>query len=79
MIRMQYCYLVERKGDGEKFVMYGDLKQAWLKVTNLFQFVSTEYKHAKESPFGLRRNISSDLKYNSKDYRVLRQVAVPLM
>lgn len=76
-MKMQYCYLVERKKDRNKFVMYGNLKQTWLGVTHLFQLVSAGYKHAKESPFGLRQNISSDLKYNSKDYRVVRQVAVP--
>lgn len=77
--KMQFCYLVERRRDGERFLMFGDLKQAWLRPKALFQFVPSEFEYAKETPFGFIRNISCDFRYNSKEYRVVRQTAVPLV
>lgn len=73
--KAKYYYLVERKRDGERFCMFGNLKLAWLGVSHLFQFVPESYGYAISSPFGLIHNVASDLKYNSRDYRVIYQVA----
>ena len=70
-----YCYLIERKRDGERFCTFGNFKEAWNRPTALFQFVSDTFPHPHPSPFGLRSNISCDLKYDSKNYRVIFQVA----
>lgn len=71
----KYCYLVERKKDKKQFVTFGNFKVAGNRPGYLFDFVSDSYEYAKESPFGLRSNISNGLRYDSKTYRVIRQVA----
>ena len=76
MKKKNYCYLIERKSDGEKFCTFGNFKEAWNRPSALFQFVSDSYEHAIASPFGMRNNISCDLRYNSNDYRVIRQMAL---
>lgn len=75
MKKKNFCYLIERKSDGEKFCAFGNFKEAWNRPTALFQFTDT-YEHGIPSPFGMRKNISCDLRYNSNNYRVIRQVAV---
>ena len=65
--KKEYCYLVERKYDKEKFVMFGNLKLPWIGITPLYFFVSNTYEYAKNTPFGLVSNVSSDLRYNSKE------------
>lgn len=76
MKKKNFCYLIERKSDGEKFCTFGNFKEAWNRPSALFQFVTDKYEHGIMSPFGLRSNISCDLRYNSNDYRVVRQMAV---
>ena len=68
--------MIERKSDGETFCAFGNFKEAWDRPSALFQFVTDDYKYGILSPFGMRNNISCDLKYNSKDYKVIRQMAV---
>lgn len=70
-----YCYLIERKRDKKRFLAFGNFKEAGNRPKYLFDFVSDSYEYAKESPFGLRSNISNGLRYDSKTYRVIRQVA----
>ena len=76
MKKKNYCYLVERKSDSKKFCTYGNFKEAWNRPAYLFQFVSDSYEYAITSPFGLISNVSCDLRYNSNDYRVMRQEAM---
>ena len=70
-----YVYLVERKSDGEKFVMITNLNSRnWMNIgmgKYLFQLVSPSYEYGILTPYGVRSNVSSDYKYNSSEYVVL--------
>lgn len=76
MKKKTYCYLIERKSDGQKFCTFGNFKEGWNRPSALFKFVTDEHEYGIPSPFGMRNNISCDLYYNSVDYRVVRQIAV---
>ena len=54
------------------------VKEAWNRPKYLFNLVSSAYIYAVKLPFGnlLASNVSSDLRYNSKDYSVIRQAAM---
>lgn len=74
-----YVYLVVNKVNGNKYVMIGNLKNCNIGIGSgryLYQFVSDNYKYAKETPYGLISNISCELKYNSEEYKVVHQIAV---
>lgn len=77
-VKKNYCYLVRRKRDGKLFCTYGNFKEAWNRPKYLFNLVSSAYIYAVKLPFGnlLASNVSSDLRYNSKDYSVIRQAAM---
>ena len=65
-------YLVERKSDGQKFIMVGDLKDCNSGSGRyLYNFVFDDYKYARETPYGLRNNVSTGAKYNSRQFRVV--------
>jgi hypothetical protein len=68
---MKYYYLVERIRDGKRFVAIGNHKLSWLGVSDLYDFVSSGY--SQESPYGLIRNISTDISYNKREYKVIHQ------
>lgn len=67
-----------KKRDGKLFCTYGNFKEAWNRPKYLFNLVSSAYIYAVKLPFGnlLASNVSSDLRYNSKDYSVIRQAAM---
>ena len=71
---VEYIYLVERKRDKEKFVMYGNFKTSWMRVSALYRFVSENAMYGQKTPFGRVSHISSDEKYDSKRYRVVHQI-----
>lgn len=72
-----YVYLVVNRVNGNKYVMIGNLKNCNMGSGRyLYHFVTANYKYAKESPYGLISNISCGLKYNSKQYKVLHQMAM---
>ena len=84
MIPTLYNYLVKRKNDGKLFYLYGNFKSAGWGVGNLTEVISEETEHmvnagrAFYTNFGkygtlAHRNISTDLKYNSRDYSVIYQ------
>ena len=55
--------------------MYGNVKD---KITGngisyLFSFTSDDYKYGINTPYGKRNNISTGIKYNSKQYRIVHQ------
>jgi hypothetical protein len=71
-----YAYLVERKSDGEKFVMLTNLdSRNWMNIgmgKYLFRLVSPNYEYGVMTPYGMRNNVTSDTdKYNTRQYRVL--------
>lgn len=68
-----YYYLIQRKSDGKKFVAYGNLKNIAEGLSYLFEFVSEDYIYGIKTKYGIIKNISSDKKYNSKEYKVLHQ------
>lgn len=76
--RKSYIYLIRRTRDGELFCTYGNFKEAWNRPSSLFSRVSKDYSYPQKTPFGdlLISNISCDLRYNSKDYHVIRQMAI---
>lgn len=71
---IKYLYLVERKADGEKFVMIGNFNNPNIGLGRyLFPFVQPTYRYARPSPYGLISNVACDDMscYNSKQYRVV--------
>lgn len=68
-----FCYLVERIADGKKFISYGNPKISCYRSPYLFEFVAKDYPYACSCCYGYHRNISSDFKYNSKEYRIINQ------
>lgn len=38
--KITYCYLMERKSDGKKFVTFGNFREAWNKPASLYDFVT---------------------------------------
>ena len=78
-----YDYLVERKSDGKKFVIgNANFKEPGLRATRLFEVLDKDEKcpYPVHYNFGCchgtvaTANISdSDLRYNSKEYRVVFQ------
>lgn len=71
-----YVYLVLNKKTGNKYVMIGNLKNHNMGSGRyLYKFVGDSYKYAKKTPYGLISNISCDLKYNSKQYKIIHQTA----
>lgn len=72
-----YAYLVVNKTNRNKYVMVGNLKNCNMGSGRyLYQFVNDDYKYAKETPYGLRNNISCGLKYNSRKYKVVHQMVI---
>lgn len=72
-----YVYLVEHRKNGNKYVMIGNLKNCNMGSGRyLYNFVSSDYEYARKTPYGLRSNITNDLKYDSKHYRVIHQTIV---
>lgn len=72
-----YIYLVENKKNKNKYLMIGNLKDCNMGSGRyLYNFVSSDYKCTRKTPYGSRSNITNGLKYNSKSYRVLHQTAM---
>lgn len=70
-----YVYLVENKANGNKYVMIGNLKNCNVGSGRyLYQLVNEDYEYARKTPYGVRNNISTGIKYNSKQYRVVHQM-----
>ena len=49
--KITYCYLMERKSDGKKFVTFGNFREAWNKPASLYDFVTKMYPYPQETPF----------------------------
>lgn len=72
-----YFYLVENKSNGSRYVMMGNLKDSNMGCGRyLYEIVGDKYEYARNTPYGFRSNISTGIKYNSKYYRVVHQIAV---
>lgn len=77
MKAVEYTYLVEHKKTGEKWLMIGNLKDVNAGSGRyLYSFVNEDYKVAIKTPYGLRSNITTGKKYNSKDYKVVHQTSI---
>ena len=73
---VQYEYLVCRKCDGELFVTLGNFKAAWNRPKHLYPFVDEDYPYGVETPWGKRKNTSTDgISLEDGGYKVIRQVA----
>lgn len=69
-----YVYLVENKANGDKYMMFGNLKNRNIGSGRyLYQFVDEKYEYGIRTPYGLRSNVSTGIKYNSKHYRIVNQ------
>lgn len=77
-MKKNYCYLIRRVRDGALFCAYGNFREAWNRPSYLFPTVSKTYSYAQKTPFGdlLVSNISCDIRYDSKKYHVIRQMAI---
>ena len=72
-----YFYLVENRSDGNRYIMMGNLKDCNMGGGRyLYDIVGEEYKYARNTPYGFRRNISTGIKYNPKHYKIVHQIAV---
>lgn len=72
-----YLNLVMNKINGKKYLMIGNLKNCNIDSGRyLYPFVDERYPYAKKTPYGLRSNVSSDIKYNSREYKVVHQTAL---
>lgn len=72
-----YFYLVENKANGNRYVMRGNLKDRNMGSGRyLYEIVGEKYEYARNSPYGFICNISTGIKYNSKQYRIVHQIAV---
>ena len=72
-----YSYLVERRSDGKRFVMNGNLKECNIGSGRyLYDFANRDYEYSRLTHYGHIMNISTGKKYNSKRYRIIYQIAV---
>ena len=67
--KITYCYLMERKSDGKKFVTFGNFREAWNKPASL-------YPYPQETPFGLCAHISNGLRCDRELFKVIQQAAL---
>lgn len=76
--KRNYIFLIKRYSDNKLFCSYGNFKRSGYRPVYLFPLVTEKYKYSQKTPFGdlLVSNISCDLKYNSKEYHVIRQMAL---
>lgn len=74
--KITYCYLMERKSDGKKFVTFGNFREAWNKPASLYDFVTKMYPYPQETPFGLCAHISNGLRCDRELFKVIQQAAL---
>ena len=69
-------FLVERKKDKKKFVMYGHPCIKWKGYLYLFELLpkGTTYRNAIKTPFGSIFNVDCNLMYNRNEYNILCQM-----
>ena len=67
-----YIFLVERKRDKERFIMYGSKAKSY-GYTHLYNFVNDDYWAKVKTPYGYCCNVSSDIKYDKMDFRIVHQ------
>lgn len=58
----------------ENYSLHMETKGAFNRPKHLYEFAPESYKYRKSTSFGYVYNISSDLKYNPKDYSVIKQL-----
>lgn len=69
----EYYYLVKRKSDGKTFIAVGNFKVPGYRPGALYEFAPESYPYKIQTPSGRRYNISSDIRYDSKRFSVIRQ------
>lgn len=71
-----YYYLVINKTNGNRYIMMGNLKDCNMGSGKyLYELVGEKYEFARNSPYGFRNNVSTGIKYNSKHYKIIHQMA----
>lgn len=81
--KRRYCYLLERKTDGKHFCAFGNFKatsygQHPCVLFDLLPETYIDYS-CQQTPFGMARNISSDLRCDGiykKQYNILQQQVI---
>lgn len=68
-----FYYLIQRKADGKKFITHGNKKECSTGLSYLFEFVGVDYPYAIKTPYGLIKNVSSNMKFDGKNYRIIHQ------
>ena len=68
-----FYYLIQRKTDGQKFIAHGNRKEHYIGLSYLFEFVNNDYPYAVKTPYGLIKNVSSDIKFDGNSYRIIHQ------
>ena len=71
----EYAYLIMRLRDGVRFVAYGNFKAAYpYHPKYLYKFADESYPYGVETPWGKRKNISTDgISLEDGGYKVLYQ------
>lgn len=68
-----FYYLIQRKTDGKKFIAHGNKKECSIGLSYLFEFVGDDYPYAVKTPYGFIKNVSSDMKFDGKNYMIIHQ------
>ena len=67
----RFWYLVVRKTDGKKFVMDCDLKNPENVGGGKYLYDIVDNCKRIKTPYGYMHNISTGVKYNSTDYKIV--------
>lgn len=73
---MLYYFLVKCKKTGINYIMIHNFKNPNCKGDcglYLYQLVDKSYKYSINTPYGYRKNISTGIKYNSKNFKIEHQ------
>lgn len=69
-----FYLLVERKSDGKRFVMWGNIKVKWYGYTYLFDFCPETHSNGIQTPFGRIYERDTDMRFNSREYEVINKM-----
>lgn len=67
-----YLYIC-KDDSGKFFATYGNFKTAYMKPCDVFQISSEPIAHWKLSPFGYVSNVSSDIRLEDVNFKVIYQ------
>ena len=72
----KYCYLIQRKNDGKKFVAYGNTKIPSEGISYLFDFANENYPYPISTAYGDRKNVSNGAHFDGRYYSIIHQTAI---